>query len=70
MSVDVEPIDGGYAIVAKGQAVAFIEFGAGVYHNPSEPYPHLALTASLASGSMVRAKENNKHGVTTTTREN
>ena len=37
--VDVEPIDGGYAIVAKGQAVAFIEFGAGVYHNPSEPYP-------------------------------
>lgn len=39
VSVDVEPIDGGYAIVAKGQAVAFIEFGAGVYHNPSEPYP-------------------------------
>lgn len=29
----------GYAIVAEGKAVAFIEFGAGVYHNPGEPYP-------------------------------
>ena len=30
----------GYRIVAEGKAVAFIEFGAGVYHNPSEPYPN------------------------------
>lgn len=29
----------GYCITAKGKAVAFIEFGAGVYHNPGEPYP-------------------------------
>ena len=29
----------GYRIVAEGKAVAFIEFGAGVYHNPGEPYP-------------------------------
>ena len=29
----------GYAIVATGKAVAFIEFGAGVYHNGKEPYP-------------------------------
>lgn len=29
----------GYRIVAEGKAVAFIEFGSGVYHNPSEPYP-------------------------------
>ena len=36
------PTDGydGYAIVAMGKAVAFIEFGAGVYHNPGEPYPN------------------------------
>lgn len=34
-----EPIDGGMAIIAKGNAVCFIEFGTGVYHNPSEPYP-------------------------------
>lgn len=38
-SVDIESIENGYSIVAKGQAVAFIEFGTGVYHNTSEPYP-------------------------------
>ena len=38
--VTLEAIENGYRIVAKGQAVAFIEFGAGVYHNPSEPYPN------------------------------
>jgi hypothetical protein len=37
--VTLETIEHGYRIVAKGQAVAFIEFGAGVYHNSSEPYP-------------------------------
>ena len=37
--VRLDTIDKGYAIVARGEAVAFIEFGAGVYHNPSEPYP-------------------------------
>jgi hypothetical protein len=26
-------------IYAEGEAVAFIEFGAGVYHNPGEPCP-------------------------------
>ena len=39
-SVTLETIPGGYCIVAKGKAVAFIEFGAGVYHNPGEPYPN------------------------------
>ena len=29
----------GYRIVAEGKAVAFIEFGSGVYHNSGEPYP-------------------------------
>ena len=38
-NVSLESTLGGYAIVAKGHAVAFIEFGAGVYHNPGEPYP-------------------------------
>lgn len=37
--VTLETIPGGYSIVAEGKAVAFIEFGAGVYHNPGEPYP-------------------------------
>ena len=39
-SVTLKPIKNGYCIVAEGQAVAFIEFGAGVYHNPGEPYPN------------------------------
>lgn len=38
-SVNIEPIANGYAIVAEGEAVAFIEFGTGVTHNTSEPYP-------------------------------
>ena len=37
--VTMEAIDGGYCIKAQGHAVLFIEFGAGVYHNPGEPYP-------------------------------
>lgn len=39
-SVTLETTNGGYAIVAEGHAVAFIEFGAGVYHNSGEPYPN------------------------------
>ncbi len=39
-SVTLEVISDGYCIKAEGRAVAFIEFGAGVYHNPGEPYPN------------------------------
>lgn len=39
-SVTLETIPDGYCIKAEGKAVAFIEFGAGVYHNPGEPYPN------------------------------
>jgi hypothetical protein len=38
--VTLEPNIKGYAIVARGHAVAFIEFGSGVYHNSGEPYPN------------------------------
>ena len=38
--VTLEAIKNGYQIVAEGKAVAFIEFGAGVYHNTTEPYPN------------------------------
>lgn len=38
-SVSLEPMENGWKIVAEGKAVCFIEFGSGVYHNPSEPYP-------------------------------
>lgn len=40
VDITVDAIDKGYRITAKGKAVCFIEFGAGVYHNPSEPYPN------------------------------
>ena len=39
-SVTLEAIPAGYCIKAEGKAVAFIEFGAGVYHNSGEPYPN------------------------------
>ena len=39
-SVTLETTSDGYAIVAEGRAVAFIEFGAGVYHNTGDPYPN------------------------------
>lgn len=37
--IDVESTPNGYAITASGESVCFIEFGAGVYYNGSEPYP-------------------------------
>lgn len=39
-SVTVKRTPSGWAIIAKGNAVFFIEFGAGVYYNGSEPYPN------------------------------
>ena len=38
--VTLETTKDGYCILAEGRAVAFIEFGAGVYHNTGEPYPN------------------------------
>ena len=40
VTVSLDKTATGYAIVAKGKAVAFIEFGSGVYHNSGEPYPN------------------------------
>ena len=40
VSVSLEPTDKGYKILAEGEAVCFIEFGAGVHHNGKEPYPN------------------------------
>ena len=39
VSVELDTIKNGYVIKAEGRAVFFIEFGTGVYYNPSEPYP-------------------------------
>ena len=40
VQVVLEKSGKGYSIIASGEAVAFIEFGTGVYHNTSEPYPN------------------------------
>ena len=40
VQVEVTPTNKGWVITAKGDAVCFIEFGAGVYHNTAEPYPN------------------------------
>lgn len=39
VSVSVEEDGNRYRVIASGQAVAFIEFGAGVHYNPSNSYP-------------------------------
>lgn len=49
-SVSLETISDGYCIKAEGKAVAFIEFGAGVYHNPGEPYPKPRPTGIVGIG--------------------
>lgn len=42
VEITVEPIANGWKIITNknSQAAWFIEFGAGVYHNGSEPYPN------------------------------
>ena len=49
-SVTLETISNGYCIKAEGKAVAFIEFGAGVYHNPGEPYPNARPSVIVGIG--------------------
>ena len=39
VSVSIEQSAKGYTIIANGNAVAFIEFGAGVYYNTPDSYP-------------------------------
>ena len=39
VTVQLDDKGTGYVIEAAGRAVAFIEFGAGVYYNEGEPYP-------------------------------
>jgi hypothetical protein len=50
VSVRLNKAKNGYVIEAKGEAVAFIEFGAGVYHNGSEPYPNPRPTGVVGIG--------------------
>ena len=60
VSVSLETSKNGYAIVAKGQAVAFIEFGAGVYHNTGEPYPNPRPEGIVGIGEYGKGKGKQK----------
>ena len=56
VSVSLNPIGNGYAIMAEGSAVAFIEFGAGVYHNTGEPYPNPRPNGVVGIGEYGKGK--------------
>ena len=59
VAVSVEPIPNGWKIVASGQAVCFIEFGAGIYYNGSEPYPERpAVVAGIGEYGQGKGKQN------------
>ena len=54
VKVSAYPVEDGWIVAANGHAVAFIEYGAGVYFNGTEPYPQ--------TGDIVRPPEMAKIG--------
>lgn len=60
VSVTLDTTNNGYVIVAEGKAVAFIEFGAGVYHNTSEPYPNPRPNGIVGIGEYGKGKGKQK----------
>lgn len=58
--VSVEATDGGYKIVATGGSVFFIEFGAGVFYNGSEPYPEPRPAGVVGIGEYGQGKGKRK----------
>lgn len=56
VEVSAEPTATGWKIVARGQAVCFIEFGSGVYHNSSEPYPNPRPSGIVGIGEYGQGK--------------
>lgn len=60
VSVRLDTSKNGYVIVAEGEAVAFIEFGAGVYHNGSEPYPNPRPDGIVGIGEYGKGKGKRK----------
>ena len=59
VEVGIEARQGGYAVYADGEEVAFIEFGAGVYYNGAESYkghrpPEVARIGEYGQGKGKR----------------
>lgn len=61
VSVTVEPVQGGYKIVASGKAVCFIEFGTGEYAGAGYDIP-APVSISPGSWSISHAKQYVKQG--------
>ena len=60
VTVDLDEVGKGFVIKADGAAVAFIEFGSGVYHNTSEPYPNPLPEGIVGSGEYGQGKGKRK----------
>ena len=60
VSVRLDGKNNRYVIVAEGEAVAFIEFGAGVYHNTGEPYPNPRPEGIVGIGEYGKGKGKRK----------
>ncbi len=60
VTVKLDETKNGYVIVAEGKAVAFIEFGAGVYHNTNEPYPNPRPEGIVGIGEYGKGKGKQK----------
>lgn len=56
VSVTLEPIDNGYAIVASGQAVGFLEFGAGATVSPDDFAAQVSYEVRPGSWSETHAQ--------------
>ena len=60
VTVDLDEVGKGFTIKADGEAVAFIEFGSGVYHNSSEPYPNPRPEGIVGIGEYGQGKGKRK----------
>ena len=60
VTVDLDEVGKGFVIKADGEAVAFIEFGSGVYHNSSEPYPNPRPEGIVGIGEYGQGKGKRK----------
>ncbi|MBQ0097908.1 MAG: hypothetical protein KBS62_03105 [Oscillospiraceae bacterium] len=56
VKVHIEQTENGYKIVAKGQAVCFLEFGAGVYYNGTGRYEGIRPAGVVGIGEYGQGK--------------
>lgn len=60
VTVTLDKKGNGFTILAEGEAVAFIEFGTGVYHNTSEPYPNPRPEGIVGIGEYGKGRGNRR----------